>query len=288
MVEGLSAVGGDPQSEAWQRDRACYDRVMEKPRFGSIVRGTVVLAMLAGGCAWGREYYDLRIYDFRTEEAARSFDAAMESAGVAALKKSGATTIGVFKRRVEEGKEATPERYLLLAGPSAGVVAGLAECDGEGLKDDEAVKKYLATPMKDPAFTRIESTLLGAFKDFPALADPEGDGGAERHFELRIYQSHNELKARLKVEMFNEGGELGIFRETGLRGVFFGEGLIGTDLPKLAYMLVHENDAEKQKTWDAFKSAPAWDKLKKDERYADTVSKIDARFLVAMAYSPLK
>jgi hypothetical protein len=261
---------------------------MEKTRLGAVVRVGLLMAAGSLGSVSAREYYDLRIYEFRTEEAAKSFDAAVESAGLAALEDAGATKVGVFKRKPEEGKEATHERYLLLASESLEALAEMASLDVESAMDDEAVKKYLSTPMKDPAFTRIESTLLRAFEDFPALADPEGDGGGERFFELRTYESHNELKARIKVEMFNEGGELGIFRETGLRGVFFGEGLIGTDLPKLTYMLVHENDAEKQKTWDAFKSSPAWDKLKNEKRYADTVSKIDARFLVAMPYSPLK
>lgn len=253
-----------------------------------LFRIAVSIAALAGATASAREYYDLRIYEFGTGESAQMFDAAMESIGVSALEEAGATAVGVFKRKPEEGKEASHERYLLLASQSVEALAEMASLDFESGMDDEAVRKYLSTPKKEPVFTRIESTLLAAFSDFPAVVDPEGDGGGERYFELRTYESHNELKAQLKVEMFNQGGEIGIFKETGLRGVFFGAGLIGTDLPKLVYMLSHENDAAKKKAWDAFKGAPAWDKLKKEERYADTVSKIDARFLVAMPYSPLK
>ena len=257
-------------------------------RIGSSLRVFVALAALAGASASAAEYYDLRIYEFRTAESAGLFDAAMESIGVGGLKDAGATTVGVFKRKVEEGKEATHERYLLLAGEDLEALVALASLDVEAETDDGAVKKYFSKPKNDPAYTRIESTLLAAFSEFPKLVDPDGDGAGERYFELRTYESHDELKAQLKVEMFNEGGEIGIFKDTGLRGVFFGAGLIGTDLPKLTYMLVHENDAEKKKAWDAFKGAPAWDKLKKEARYADTVSKIDARMLVAMPYSALK
>jgi len=261
---------------------------MEKLTIGSCLRVFLAIAALSGASASATEYYDLRIYEFRSAESAGLFDAAMESIGVAGLKDAGATTVGVFKRKAEVGKETTHERYLLLAGEDLAALAGLASLDVEAALDDEAAKKYLSTPKNDPAYTRVESTLLAAFSKFPKLVDPDGDGAGERYFELRTYESHDELKAQLKVEMFNEGGEIGIFKDTGLRGVFFGAGLIGTDLPKLTYMLVHENDAAKKKAWDAFKGAPAWDKLKKEARYADTVSKIDARMLVAMPYSPLK
>lgn len=248
----------------------------------------VLISALASVVASAREYYELRTYHFQTAEAAGMFDKAMEKVGVAALQEAGAPVIGVFKRKPEQGKEESHERYLLAASPELEGFVEHNEFLVDAIGDNEELKKYLSTPKKDPAFTRIDSTLMVAFKGFPELADPEGDGGGERFFELRVYESHDELKGRLKVEMFNEGGEIKLFKETGLRVVFFGQSIIGPNLPNLTYMLVHENEAEKKKTWDAFKSSPAWDKLKKEERYADTVSKIDAPLLVAMPYSPLK
>ena len=62
----------------------------------------------------------------------------------------------------------------------------------------------------------------------------------------------------------------------------------GDNLPNLTYMLVYNNEAEHKKAWKAFRSAPAWNTLKADEKYADTVSKITTRFLVATSYSGIR
>ena len=65
--------------------------------------------------------------------------------------------------------------------------------------------------MQEPAFQRIESSLMVAFAGMPQLSVPERK---DRVFELREYQSHSEAKARRKIEMFNHG-EIPIFRSVG-------------------------------------------------------------------------
>ena len=105
-------------------------------------------------------------------------------------------------------------------------------------------------------------------------------------FELRSYESHSELKAIKKVEMFN-AGEIELFRQVGLGPVFYGQALIGSNLPHLTYMVSAENPEAHKKHWDAFRASPIWDKLKNDPQYADTVSKIDSRFLVPTSYSQI-
>ena len=100
-----------------------------------------------------------------------------------------------------------------------------------------------------------------------------------RIFELRVYESHNAIKAKKKIEMFNAGGEIAIFLRTGLTPVFFGETLIGATIPNLTYMLVFDDMADHDRDWQAFRVDPAWDKLKKDPQYKDTVSNITRTFL---------
>ena len=41
--------------------------------------------------------------------------------------------------------------------------------------------------------------------------------------------------AKKKIEMFNEVGEIAIFKKTGLQPVFFGETIIGPKLPNHFY-----------------------------------------------------
>jgi hypothetical protein len=107
-----------------------------------------------------------------------------------------------------------------------------------------------------------------------------------RMFELRTYESHSEVKALKKVEMFNSG-EIETMREVGLGPIFYGQALIGADLPHLTYMLSAEDQEAHKKHWDAFGKHPVWNKLKNDPQYADTVSKIVNRFLVPTAYSQI-
>ena len=67
----------------------------------------------------------------------------------------------------------------------------------------------------DPAYVRMESTLLRAFDGIPVLEAPPTDPKrAARIFELRTYESVNEKASRRKIKMFEEG-EAAIFRRLG-------------------------------------------------------------------------
>ena len=100
------------------------------------------------------------------------------------------------------------------------------------------------------------------------------------------YESHSELKALKKVEMFNSG-EIDVMREVGLGPIFYGQALIGPGLPHLTYMLSAEDSDAHKKHWEAFGKHPVWNKLKNDPQYADTVSKITNHFLVPTSYSQI-
>jgi hypothetical protein len=142
---------------------------------------------------------------------------------------------------------------------------------------------YFNTEKSDPAYERIENSLMLAFEAFPGIKIPrQGD----RIFELRIYESHNEVKAFLKVEMFNLA-ELDVFAKVGLDGVFYGQALVASNLPQLTYMLGYKDMEERKATWSRFSKDPDWIKLRQEERYRDTVSKIHQRFLLPAACSQI-
>jgi hypothetical protein len=62
--------------------------------------------------------------------------------------------------------------------------------------------------------------------------------------------------------------------EVGLAPIFYGQALIGRDLPHLTYMLSAENLDEHKKHWETFKNHATWKKLSGDPQYANNVSKI--------------
>jgi hypothetical protein len=136
--------------------------------------------------------------------------------------------------------------------------------------------------LSEPAYVRYESSLLAAFSRMPRIEPPTFK---ERIFELRIYESHSLKAAKKKVEMFNEGGEIAIFKKTGLNPVLFGETIIGPNLPNLHYMLAFKNMADRDQRWQVFRDDPDWKKLSGDPAYKDTVSNITDIILKPVDYS---
>lgn len=234
--------------------------------------------------AGNREYYELRVYRLKPGAKHDLLDAYVEKAAIPALNRLGVKPVGAF---TEIDPKDGPALYVLRTYPSleslATVTAHLSADPGYQKEGAE----YLSSPKSNPAFDRIDSWLLLAFAGLPKLELPAYCRERKpRMFEIRTYESHSESKAAKKVEMFN-AGEIDTMKEVGLGPIFFGQALIGHDLPHLTYMLSAENQEEHKKHWAAFGAHPTWNKLKNDPQYADTVSKITNRFLVPTPYSQI-
>ena len=162
------------------------------------------------------------------------------------------------------------------------------------LDKDEAFARaaaaYVDAVATDPVYVRQEVSILTAFPQLPRIQVPAATAAkGPRLFELRTYESHNERAHRAKVKMFAELGEIEIFRRTGLTPVFFARTLAGPRVPNLIYMLVHENMAGREKSWDAFRTDPEWRKLSQTPGFTDPeiVSNITTVFLRPAAYSQI-
>ncbi len=126
-----------------------------------------------------------------------------------------------------------------------------------------------------------------AFKDMPKLEAPTDAMGDGRIFEWRIYESHSVKAGQKKIDMFNEGGEITIFKKTGLTPVFFGETLFGHAMPNLTYMLAFGSMATRDAAWQRFIEDPEWHALRDDPQYADTVSNISDIILRPTPFSQI-
>jgi hypothetical protein len=124
----------------------------------------------------------------------------------------------------------------------------------------------------------------------PAIDVPPSDTQrAARIFELRTYESVNEKASRRKIKMF-EDGEMAIFRRLGMRPVFFGQTIIGPNLPSLSYMLSFDDLAARERLWRAFGADPEWQKLRAQPGLSDAeiVSNISNTILRPLAFSPIR
>ena len=128
---------------------------------------------------------------------------------------------------------------------------------------------------------------MRAFDGIPKMELPkESQEGAQRIFELRLYESHTEAHAARKVDMFNSG-EIQIMKDVRLNPVFFGETLIGPDTPNLVYMLSAPNMETHKSHWKDFLKHPEWKRMSQMKKYKDTVSKIKKWFLQPTRYSKI-
>jgi hypothetical protein len=183
-----------------------------------------------------------------------------------------------------------PAAYLLIPHPSAASVAGL----GTKIRTDEAYAKdaaaFRALPANDPPYVRRSSQLLVAFDSVPAVEVPSGPLAApSRVFELRTYESHNETAGFKKIEMFEKGGEIAIFRRVGLVPVFFGRAVVGDDLPSLTYMVAFADMAGREKGWATFRDDPEWLKLRAMPGYgnAEILTNITSTLLRPLPFSQI-
>jgi hypothetical protein len=231
------------------------------------------------------EYYEIRAYRLRAGASHSLLDSYLQKALIPALNARGVEAVGVFTE--SEAKDG-PAVWVLIPHPTLESVSNVTAF----LNADPAVQAagtdYLSSPTKEqPAFDRIDSWLLLPFSGLPKLAVPAlAREGKPRIFEMRTYESFSELKALKKVAMFN-AGEIGVMQEVNLSPVFYGQALLGRDLPHLTYMLCSADMAAHKKNWNAFLAHPVWIGLKNDPQYADTVQKITSRFLVPAAFSQI-
>jgi hypothetical protein len=224
-----------------------------------------------------RQVLELRTYRFASEAKLATFAGLLAQAYVPALNRAGVTPVGIFRARQADNpdlKLAADELQVrvLLPHPDLASVAALPEKLAADAVWTAQAKTVLGTPMSDPLYERFETQLMLGFTECPRVVVPTM--AADRVLQLRIYESHNDERALRKIEMFNEGGEIALFRRVGIQPVFFGQSLAGTLLPNLTYMVSFENPAAKDAAWATFIKHPEWEEMKTDPKYAETVSRI--------------
>jgi hypothetical protein len=262
----------------------------------SVIAGAMSAAAGASGGAAGQEragatpspeFYIWRHYILRNGSAPRRLADYLQNAAIPALNRLGHTPIGVFEA---VAGVPSPTAFVLIPCASLDRVAAIEAGLDRDAEYSRAAAAYLDAPATDPAYVRLESSLLAAFPKVPRIEVPAATGAkGPRLFELRTYESSGEKQHRAKVRMFDELGEVEIFRKVGLTPVFFARTLVGPRMPSLVYMLVHENMAAREKNWGGFRTSPEWKKLSATPGYSDAeiVSNITTVFLRPAAYSQI-
>lgn len=234
-----------------------------------------------------REYYELRTYRFKNTSQQERVENYLQKALLPALHRAGITKVGVFKP-VETDSTFGKKLIVLIPFRSLDEFEKLAEKlnkDKQYLADGD---DYINASYDNPPYVRIETTVLKSFSKMPQSAVPDlKTPVAERVYELRSYEGHTEKIYRNKVDMFNTGDEVGLFKRLGFNAVFYGEVIAGSTMPNLMYMTTFSNQASRDEHWKAFGSDPQWKALSAMPEYQHNVSKNVTLFFRPASYSDL-
>jgi hypothetical protein len=242
------------------------------------------LAAVPASAAQTNAFFELRYYYMRNGNQTQRTSDFLRKHFLPAAQRVGIGPLGFF------GSVIGPESPFILVLASYPSAAAFAESTDRLASDKEFQRGFDEyNSMTELSYIRMENSLLRAFDSKPAMAVPSAGKPASRLFELRTYESNNARAAQRKIRMFNEG-EAAIFERLEMAPVFFGETLVGRNLPNLTYMLSFDNMAARDKLWGAFGGDPEWQKLRAQPGYADgeIVSNISNAILRPLDFSPIR
>lgn len=232
-----------------------------------------------------QQYYEIKIYRIADKTQEGKVDTYLKDAYLPALHRAGIPVVGVFKP-VEADTTFGKLVYVLIP---FNTVEQFMQLPDQLMKDKvfaDAGKSFIDAPFNEPPYKRYESIFLKAFINFPQFNAPKyTNSPAERIYELRSYESATNAKAVKKIEMFNQGGEIDIFKKLNFNPVFWGEVLIGSHMPNLMYMTTFSDMKSHDEHWKAFGATDEWKKLSGMEEYKNTVSKANPNLLHPTSYS---
>ncbi|MEP7279608.1 MAG: NIPSNAP family protein, partial [Bacteroidota bacterium] len=104
-------------------------------------------------------------------------------------------------------------------------------------------------------------------------------------YELRSYESPTENLHINKVHMFNEGGEIPLFKRLKFNAIFYADVINGSHMPNLMYMTSFENMEAREQHWKTFATDAEWKKLVALPEYQHNVSKAEIILCRAAGYS---
>jgi len=232
-----------------------------------------------------REYYEITVYHFKDAAQEKLIDNYLQKALLPALHKIKIIKIGVFKAL---SNDTTGDKLLYVFVPIKSVdeISKIADKLSTDETYQTAGSEYVNAAYNAPPYTRMETILLHAFPLAPTMNLPQLDAAnKDRVYELRSYESPTEKLHLNKVQMFNQGGEIDIFRRLNFNAIFYAQVIAGCKMPNLMYMTSFENMQEREEHWKAFGDDPAWKKVSALPEYQNNVSHSDIVFLHPADYS---
>lgn len=223
--------------------------------------------------AASRDYYQIQVFRLTGKVQEEKVDNFLKNAYLPALHRAGIQKIGVFKP-IESDTTAGKRVYVWIPFTSLEHFSKIQDILAED-KDYQAKGiDFLGAPYDQRPFVRKESILLKAFPDAPDYFIPNHQTApSARIYELRSYEGPTENLFRQKVKMFNEAGEIKLFKQLDFNAVFYAEVVSGSTMPNLMYLTTFADMPTHDKRWETFRAHPEWKTMSALPEYQNTVSR---------------
>lgn len=248
---------------------------------------SLILLMIAGFTGQAkikdRNFYQLKVYHLKNKTQLERVERFLKDAYLPALHKAGIKQVGVFKPVKDTARLRI---YVFIPFKDMAEFEKLPTVLTKDAQFQLAGKDYIDANYDQASYDRIESILLRAFPGMKTTEVPQLTAAKkDRIYELRSYEGPTEKYYANKVDMFNKGDEIGLFKRLGFNAVFYAEVVSGSRMPNLMYMTTFKNMADRDAHWKSFSDDDYWKKLSAMPEYQHNVSKGDTWFLYPADYS---
>ncbi|MEY4279002.1 MAG: hypothetical protein RL377_1006 [Bacteroidota bacterium] len=232
-----------------------------------------------------REFYLIQIYHCNNAQQIQGVDAYLQNTYLPYLHKSGIKKVGVFAPLVND--TATDKKlYVWMPISSLKVLDHL----DQGI---EALDPFVKNSIVDLEFAdsslpynRIERIITKSFKFQTQFEKTTSlTKSPDRIYEYRSYESPTENAHLRKVHMFNEGGEITLFKRLNFNAIFYSKVIAGDRMPNLIYMTSFNNMEDRDAHWKAFVASPEWQSISNMPKYAKAINRNETVLMTARNYA---
>ncbi|MBZ2184567.1 MAG: NIPSNAP family protein [Bryobacter sp.] len=154
------------------------------------------------------------------------------------------------------------------------------------LKEDKALRAATDAWSQANPYRSHGVSLLAATGYCPPL---EGIEGAQRVFEMRVYEAASEWQLNGVHERF-AGPEIPIFHRCGIHPLLYATTIAGAQMPNLTYLTPFDSLAGREAAWSRFQADPEWRRVRQAsiESHGFAPRVITISLFKASLYSPVK
>lgn len=232
-----------------------------------------------------REFYLVQIYHCNNSSQINGVDAYLKNTYLPYLHKMGISKIGVFAP-IDNDTLTDKRIYVWFPMTSLNFLDKL-DMDIEKL-DPMSKNRLVDLENADGSlpYTRVERIITKSFIDQPKFVKESSlTKSPNRIYEYRSYESPTENMHLRKVHMFNQGGEVVLFKRLNFNAIFYSKAIAGARMPNLIYMTSFNNMEDRNEHWKAFSASPEWQSISNMPKYMNSVNRNETILMYARDYA---